>query len=238
MIEYLQTLEPRIGYHFQDRGLLRQALTHKSHSNEQTELVVHNERLEFLGDAVLELVVSDWIYRHYPAISEGGLTRIRAEVVSEKGLAEIARKLDLSAGLLLGKGEERSGGRNKSSLLSNALEALCGAVYEDGGFAQAYAVLERFLVPEIEHCAHIRYGSDYKTCLQERLQELYGELPVYVVSETSGPDHERIYTMEVRMQEQLLASGSGTSKKAAEQKAAAAALDHALLRNTGAHHGS
>lgn len=237
MTEYLQKLEARIGYRFQDQGLLRQALTHKSYSNEQAAMVAHNERLEFLGDAVLELVVSDWTYRNYPAIPEGGLTRIRAEVVSEKGLAVIAQKLDLGAGLVLGKGEEKSGGRNKSSLLSNTMEALCGAVYEDGGFAQAYSVLERVVVPEIEHCAHLRYGSDYKTCLQERLQALYGELPVYILSETSGPDHQRIYTMEVHLQGQLLASGSGTSKKAAEQKAAAAALDHAVLRHNGAPHG-
>jgi ribonuclease-3 len=235
--EYLRKLESRIGYCFQDQDLLRRALTHKSYSNEQADMVAHNERLEFLGDAVLELVVSDWTYRNYPAISEGGLTRIRAEVVSEKGLAEIARKLDLGTGLVLGKGEEKSGGRNKPSLLSNALEALCGAVYEDGGFAQAYTVLERVVVPEIEHCAHLRYGSDYKTCLQERLQSLYGVLPAYIVSETSGPDHQRIYTIEVRLHEQLLASGSGTSKKAAEQKAAAAALDQAVLRNNGGRHG-
>jgi len=230
VIDYLDNLEKKIGYTFKDRQLLLQALTHKSFSNEQPEYVLHNERLEFLGDAVLELVISDWIYTHYPDIPEGGLTRIRAEVVSEKGLTEIARNLSLGEGLRLGKGEMKSGGRKKPSLLSDALEALLGAVYRDGGFAAVGRVVEKIFIEAVQRSALQRYGSDYKTCLQERLQAQYGALPEYLLAQVSGPDHERIFSMEVHFMGKLLGKGSGTSKKNAEQKAAAAALDHQLVR--------
>lgn len=230
MVSYLDNLEKSIGYTFSDKMLMQQALTHKSFSNEQAEFAAHNERLEFLGDAVLELVISDWIYCHYPDIPEGGLTRIRAEVVSEKGLTEIALQLSLGDGLRLGKGEQKSGGREKPSLLSDALEALLGAVYRDGGFSAARAVIEKNFVAAIEKSALLRYGSDYKTCLQERLQAQYGALPEYILSQVSGPDHDRVFSMEVHFQGKLLGKGSGTSKKSAEQKAAAAALDHQIVR--------
>ncbi|MEA3543918.1 MAG: ribonuclease III, partial [Thermodesulfobacteriota bacterium] len=210
--------------------LLLQALTHKSFSNEQAEFVPHNERLEFLGDAVLELVVSDWVFCHYPNIPEGGLTRIRAEVVSEKGLAEIARQLQLGLGLRLGKGEQKSGGSEKSSLLADVLEALLGAIYRDGGFVPVSLVIDKIFRAMIEKSALLRYGSDYKTCLQERLQAQHGTLPEYLLAQVSGPDHERIFSMEVYFSGELLGKGSGSSKKSAEQKAAAAALDHQLLR--------
>ena len=230
MPNYLDKLEKTIDYVFSDRLLLLQALTHKSYSNEQLDFVPHNERLEFLGDAVLELVTSDWVFRHYPNIPEGGLTRIRAEVVSEKGLFEIARQLQLGEGLRLGKGEQKSGGSEKSSLLADALEALLGAVYLDGDFAAACRVIEKIFVAAIEQSAQLRYGSDYKTCLQERLQACYGQLPEYLLTQVSGPDHERIFSMEVRLSGKLLGKGKGSSKKSAEQKAAAAALDHPLLK--------
>jgi ribonuclease-3 len=228
--KYLQELQRIIGYTFVDLKLLHQALTHKSFSNEHPEFVLHNERLEFLGDAVLELVVSDWVFCHYPDIPEGGLTRIRAEVVSEKGLTGIARQLQIGAGLRLGKGEERSGGSEKPSLLADALEALLGAIYRDGGFAAASQVIDRVFSAVIEKSALLRYGSDYKTCLQERLQAQYGNLPEYTLAQVSGPDHERIFSMEVHSCGKLLGKGSGSSKKNAEQKAAAAALDHPFLR--------
>ncbi|MCF6266819.1 MAG: ribonuclease III [Desulfuromusa sp.] len=230
MQNYLERLERTLGYVFTDRQLLLQALTHKSFSNEQTEFVPHNERLEFLGDAVLELAISDWVYCRYPDIPEGGLTRIRAEVVSEKGLSEISRKLEIGAGLRLGKGEQRSGGHEKSSLLADALEALLGAIYRDGGFAAASGVIDRAFSAVIEASALLRYGSDYKTCLQERLQAQHGVLPEYLLAQVSGPDHERIFSMEVYFSGKLLGKGSGSSKKNAEQKAAAVALDHPLLR--------
>jgi ribonuclease-3 len=232
VVDYLEKLEEQIGYRFTDRQLLVQALTHKSFSNEQPEYALHNERLEFLGDAGLELVISDWIYSHYPDIPEGGLTRIRAEVVSEKGLTEIARELSLGEGLRLGKGEQKSGGREKPSLLSDALEALLGAVYRDSGFLEVCNVVEKIFMTAIQKSALQRYGSDYKTCLQERLQAQHGALPEYLLTQVSGPDHERIFSMEVHFMGKLLGKGSGTSKKNAEQKAAAAALDHQMVRKT------
>ena len=230
MHDYLNELEETIGYVFSDRQLLLQSLTHKSFSNEQVEFVPHNERLEFLGDAVLELVISDWVFCRYPDIPEGGLTRIRAEVVSERGLSAIARQLEIGTGLQLGKGEQKSGGRDKSSLLADALEALLGAIYRDGGFAVVSEVIDRVFSAMIERSALLRYGSDYKTCLQERLQAQFGNLPEYLLAQVSGPDHERIFSMEVLFSGKLLGKGSGSSKKSAEQKAAAAALDHPLLR--------
>jgi len=226
----LENLETALGYNFIDQRLVWQALTHKSFSNEQNEDVPHNERLEFLGDAVLELAVSDLVFRRYPDIPEGGLTRIRAEVVSEKGLAALARLLDLGAGLRFGKGEEKSGGREKDSLLADAFEALLGAVYCDGGFSATQAVVEKIFSAPIEASTRSRYGTDYKTCLQERLQARHGGLPDYQLVRVSGPDHERIYTMEVRFEGKLLGSGRGASKKRAEQQAAAVALDHPLVR--------
>jgi ribonuclease-3 len=226
----LENLEAAFGYSFVDRQLPLQALTHKSFSNEQSEDALHNERLEFLGDAVLELAVSDWVFRRYPDIPEGGLTRIRAEVVSEKGLAGLARQLELGDGLRLGRGEEKSGGREKDSLLADAFEALLGAIYCDGGFAAVCAVVERVFAAPIEQSTCSRYGTDYKTCLQERLQARHGGLPDYQLLRVSGPDHDRVYTMEVRFAGKLLGSGRGPSKKRAEQQAAAVALDHPLVR--------
>lgn len=231
MLKYLDELEKTIGYSFTDRALLIQALTHKSFSNEQAVFVPHNERLEFLGDAVLELVISDWVFCRYPDIPEGGLTRIRAEVVSEKGLSEIARQLQLGSGLRLGKGEQKSGGSEKPSLLADALEALLGAIYKDGGFVLASQVIDQAFSHVIEASALLRYGSDHKTCLQERLQAQYGTLPEYSLVQVSGPDHERIFSMEVYLSGKLLGKGSGRSKKSAEQKAAAVALDHQLVRD-------
>lgn len=230
MSPYIEKLELKLGYQFENKQLLLQALTHKSFSNEQSEAAKHNERLEFLGDAVLELAISEWVYLHYPDIPEGGLTRIRSEVVCEVGLDAIARKLKLGEGLRLGKGEEKSGGRDKSSLLSDALEALLGAVHCDGGFAAASRVVEKVFVEAIETTARSRYGTDYKTCLQERLQAAYGRLPEYLLTQVSGPDHDRTFSMEVRFDGKLLGSGCGPSKKRAEQQAAAAALDHSLVR--------
>lgn len=230
MATFSSALENVLGYQFKNRQLPQQALTHKSYSNEQPAATLHNERLEFLGDAVLELAISDWVYRRYPDIPEGGLTRIRAEVVCENGLAGVAKQLNLGDCLRLGKGEEKSGGREKPSLLSDALEALLGAVYCDGGFVAACEVVDRVFTEVIEMTARSRYGTDYKTCLQERLQAGYGRLPEYILTQVTGPDHERIFSMEVRFDGKLLGNGCGPSKKRAEQQAAAAALDHSLVR--------
>lgn len=232
--EFLDDLEQKIGYRFQDRHLPLQAMTHKSFSNEQVEnTVAHNERLEFLGDAVLELAVSEKVFSQFPDIPEGGLTRIRSEVVSEKGLLTVARRLNLGDGLRLGKGEEKSGGRKKPSLLSDALEALLGAVFCDGGFAAACQVVEHLFADPIEQTAGSQYGTDHKTCLQEALQARFNQLPKYELIQVSGPDHQRIFKMEVRFKDELLGTGEGSSKKVAEQQAAAAALIHPLLSSAG-----
>ncbi len=226
----LTRLEAALGYHFTNPELPQQALTHKSFANEQGSSVDHNERLEFLGDAVLELAVSDLVYRRYPDIPEGGLTRIRAEVVSEVGLSALARGLELGGVLRLGKGELKSGGQDKPSVLSDAFEALLGAVYLDSGLEAAQQVVDRVFSSAIEEAAQLRYGSDYKTCLQERLQARFNELPNYEMVETSGPDHDRQFFVEVRFQGKLLGRGKGPSKKRAEQQAAASALEHPSVR--------
>ena len=223
-------LEQHLGYVFVDQGLIQQALTHKSFSNEQPEFIPHNERLEFLGDAVLELAISDLVFRRFPDIPEGGLTRIRAEIVSEKGLSEIARILQIGSFLRLGKGESNNQGHEKPSLLSDALEALMGAVFQDGGFDAACKVVNKNFSVIVDASAQLRYGSDHKTCLQERLQALYNKLPEYRLSQIEGPDHNRTFFMEVYFNNKLLGRGSGSSKKGAEQQAAAAALDHPLLK--------
>lgn len=223
-------LQEAFGYRFEDADLPLQALTHKSFSNEQRgTLVPHNERLEFLGDAVLELAVSARIYRLYPEIPEGGLTRIRAEVVCEKGLARIAQQLDLGSGLRLGRGEEKCGGRDKASLLSDALEALIGAVFFEAGFDAACAVVERVFGAAIDAAATIRYGTDYKTALQENLQARFGRLPKYQLLKADGPDHGRVFTIQVLFDERVLGTGAGSSKKQAEQDAASKALRHSFV---------
>jgi len=218
-------LQRRIGYRFNNPALLRESLTHKSFSNEHTgEPVPHNERLEFLGDAVLDLVVSHRIFNDFPALPEGELTRIRAELVSEKGLVAVARDLDLGNCLLLGRGEERSGGRDKESLLADALEGLLGAVFCDGGFECVTSVVDSLFGAAVAFSANRKTGVDHKTRLQELLQARYGQPPTYVLTRTEGPDHQRIYTVEVCLADQTIGVGQGRNKKTAEQAAACEAL--------------
>ena len=181
------------------------------------------ERLEFLGDAVLDLVVSRCLLRDYPHFKEGELTRLRAEVVAEPGLAELARQLQLGECLLLGRGEELSGGREKASLLADVMESLAGAIFSDGGFDRAVEVLEPLLLPLLKSAAG-RTGQDYKTRLQELYQAREGLLPAYRLAAVSGPDHLRSYTVEVYLNGQLTGAGDGPTKKKAEQEAARRAL--------------
>lgn len=220
-----EALEEKIGYCFSDTALLRESLTHKSFSNEQPGRdVPHNERLEFLGDAVLDLAVSQALFRAFPTLAEGELTRIRAEVVSESGLAAIGRHLGLGASLRVGRGEERSGGREKDSLIADALEALLGAVFCDGGFENARCVVENLCTTAIEQSARRKAGVDYKTRLQELLQARKGRPPMYALTLTEGPDHQRVYTVEVCSEGETIGCGRGRTKKAAEQEAAREAL--------------
>lgn len=220
-----EALTARIGYRFGNIALLREALTHKSFSNERPgEDLPHSERLEFLGDAVLDLAVSFRIFKDFPELPEGELTRIRAEVVSEKGLAGVARELNLGSCLLLGRGEERSGGREKESLVADALEALLGAAFCEAGFDRVCSIIEQLFGPAIKLSVSRKAGIDHKTRLQELLQARHGQPPTYVLARTEGPDHQRLYTVDVRLGEQTIGSGQGRTKKRAEQAAAGEAL--------------
>lgn len=223
-VEKWRELEALIGYAFRDQALLVSAMTHSSYANEcQAVARSDNERLEFLGDAVLDLVVSEYLLTSQPVLNEGGLTRLRAEVVALPSLAELAKSLGLGTFLLLGKGEERSGGRDKASLLADALEALFGAVFLDGGYAAAREVILPLYAPLL-NLAESDEGQDYKSRLQEFLQASQRSLPEYRLVGTRGPDHERSYRVEVLLDEQVRGDGEGRSKKAAEQAAAKAAL--------------
>lgn len=218
-------LQKRLGYRFADRELLREALTHRSYANEQpVASLADNERLEFLGDAVLDLVVSRHLHQLQPPLPEGEMTRIRADVVAEPSLAGIARGLKIGDALLFGRGEQRSAGRNKSSLLANALEALFGAVFVEGGFAAAQAVILPLVAPALLKARH-HDGPDFKSRLQELLQGQRRGLPEYRLIESSGPAHQRHYRIEVLIEGQSAGQGEGQTKKQAEQAAARIAWD-------------
>jgi ribonuclease-3 len=213
-------LEAALGHVFRDRRLLRRALTHSSATFEE-EASESNERLEFLGDAVLDLMVSSVLYREL-SLSEGEMSKVRAAVVSEMPLAKVARDIAVGPALHLGRGEEASGGREKVPILADAMEALIGAVFLDGGFEAAREVVYRFWDGLIHERAATPGERDYKTRLQERVAK-QGLAPEYT-SEGSGPDHARTFTATVRVGGQELGTGLGSSKKRAEQAAAQAAL--------------
>lgn len=222
--ENWQSLEESLGYSFKERALLAEALTHRSYANEfQAEALPDNERLEFLGDAVLDLVISQHLMETLPESHEGDLTRIRAEVVALSSLASLASSLKIGSCLLLGRGEESSGGRNKPSLLADALESLFGAVFTDGGFESAKSVIMPLFVPLLQQAATDE-GQDFKSRLQELLQSTRRELPVYTLIETTGPAHERLYRIDVQIDGCAFGSGQGRTKKSAEQAAAKATL--------------
>ncbi len=207
-----------IGYRFQDEDLLRQALTHSSYANEHHLPKLYNyERLEFLGDAVLEIITSEFLYREHPTWPEGEMTKMRASIVCEPTLAFCTRSMDLGKYLFLGKGEELTGGRKRRSVLSDVIEAVIGAIYLDGGFSDAEAFISRFILNDIEH---MQLFFDSKTILQEMVQgKDMGELS-YELLEESGPDHNKNYVVEARIGERPMGSGEGHTKKAAEQEAA------------------
>ena len=214
-----ELLEKKSGYHFQNRHLLKQAMTHSSYANEHKAKGYHdNERLEFLGDAVLEVVSSEFLFRHYPALPEGDLTKLRASIVCEPTLALCARELDLGDFLLLGKGEEHTGGRKRDSIVSDAMEALIGAIYLDGGFASAKEFVHRFIMTDIEHK---KLFYDSKTILQEQVQKNWhdGEIS-YVLTGEEGPDHDKTFLVDLYVAGEKKSSGKGRTKKAAEQDAA------------------
>lgn len=222
----LSVLQKRLSYSFAEPKRLRQALTHKSYLNESKDKEVKdNERLEFLGDAVLALIISEALVRRFPDSPEGDLSKMKAKVVSEGTLARVAKGIDLGNFLFLGKGEEITLGREKSSLLADALEAVIAAIYLDRGFQAAReVVLKEFELP-LQETNRPDQSSDYKTELQEQCQELFEALPVYQVIQESGPDHKKTFEVEIRIQGELFGTGAGKSKKEAEQRAAQGALE-------------
>lgn len=220
--ERLTELEKKIQYQFQNRRLLRQALTHSSYANEQRiNKSADYERLEFLGDAVLELVSSDFLFREEKDMAEGQLTRRRSSIVCEPALAFCARDIALEKYILLGKGEETTGGRQRDSIVSDVMEAVIGAIYLDSGIEEASRFIHRFILSDLEH-KQLFY--DAKTILQEAIQQEGKESPHYELLKEEGPEHEKTFLVEVMVGEQKLGSGSGHSKKAAEQQAAYQAL--------------
>jgi ribonuclease-3 len=228
----LRELEACLGYHFEDIGLLDNALTHRSFVNENPALPCRdNERLEFLGDAVLELTVSDMLMNKFPDDAEGELSKLRASVVNEQPLAGLARHFRIGEFLLLGRGEEASGGRMKSSLLANAFESVVAAMYIDGGFDRASHFIGRLFEPLIEAGAVAAVYRDYKTVVQEICQNRFREFPRYALISETGPDHDKRFETSLVVGERVIATGTGRSKKEAEQQAAKTALEE--LRTSG-----
>jgi len=223
-INKLSGLEERMGYHFSDIRLLAHALTHTSWANEKhLGHAGSNERLEFLGDAVLEAVSSEYLYHYYRDLPEGDLSKIRASLVCEPALAYDARQFGLPDYLRLGKGEERTGGRHRDSVVSDALEATIGAVFLDGGFEQAKKYILRYVMDDVEHK---QLFHDSKTKLQEFLQARADGTPSYEITGESGPDNNKTFEACVRSGDHVIGRGTGHSKKAAEQQAAYTALVH------------
>lgn len=220
----LPDIQQRIGHSFQDLELLERALTHKSYANEN-KVAYHNERLEFLGDAVLNLIVSEYLMKACAASTEGDLSRLRASIVSEPTLAAIAREIGLGSHLLLGKGEEQTGGRNKDSLLADSLEALIASVYLDAGKNASEAFIIRFFDEVMQKTCRSGGTLDYKTAIQELCQERLKLLPEYRVASETGPDHQKQFAVELRIKGDVHGRGIGRSKKEAEQKAAKEALE-------------
>ena len=218
----MKSLQEKLGYTFQDISLLEHALTHSSYANESRGRYTSNERLEFLGDSVLGMVVADHLYRTYPDMPEGELTRTRAALVCEESLVEVAHELDLGSCLRLGKGEELCGGRNRPSIQADAVEAVLAAVYLDGGIGSARKIIHRYVLSRSQQASAPR---DYKTALQELVQRTPGKAIEYKLVDETGPDHCRVFVTQVCVDGKMTGEGRGHSKKAAEQIAAKAAIE-------------
>lgn len=218
MTDQLRKLEEKIGYQFREQSLLKQALSHSSYTYESHIAYSHcNERLEFLGDAVLELVSSEYLYSENPEMPEGELTKLRASLVCEPSLAASARELNLTEFLYLGKGEQTTGGGQRDSILSDAFEAIIGAIYLDGNYQSAKTFICKFVLSDIEN-KQLFYDS--KTILQEIVQGMQGKEISYVIEKEEGPDHDRTYESSCRIGNQKYGTGIGKTKKAAQQHAA------------------
>ncbi len=217
-------LEKRIGYTFKDKTLIYEALSHSSYANEKKKQRHSNERLEFLGDSVLSVVVSEYLFKNYPDFPEGELTKIRAALVCEKSLHQFALRIHLGDFLLLGKGEAHTGGRERPSILADAFEAVIAAIYLDGGLESARKHIMHF-IPKTLPANHSLLFGDYKTALQEVIQKNPEEKVEYVLVSESGPDHNKTFVVEVCMNSNIIGKGKGKTKKEAEQMAAKEALE-------------
>lgn len=226
MIKNVEAFEKKINYRFKDKNNLFTALTHSSYANENKhEKLECNERLEFLGDSVLNIVTSEKIYFKYPALPEGEMTKIRAAIVCEASLVKCADEIELAEYILLGKGEELTGGRTRASILSDTFEALIGAVYVDGGFIKAKNFILGRMLYLIEGSDGEAAFIDYKTQLQELIQKNNIKKVIYEIVHEKGPDHAKFFISQVRIADKVMGTGEGRNKKAAEQNAAHAALD-------------
>ena len=220
----IKDLETAIGYHFQNITLLQNALTHSSYANERWHnSLMSNERLEFLGDSILGMVVAEYLFKSFPDRPEGELTRMRADMVCEKTLAAVAGRISLGKHLLLGNGEEQGGGRSRDSILADAVESVIAATFLDGGMKAARSFIEQFILVEVP-VTKLR-NVDYKTALQELVQQKKNQVLSYTLTGESGPDHDKRFEVEVRLNGKVVGIGSGSSKKRAEQDAAHAALE-------------
>ena len=221
----MDELEKQIGYNFKTRELLHRALSHSSYANENRNVHESNERLEFLGDSVLSVIVAEYLFKKFKNLPEGELTKLRAALVCEKSLAGFSREMDLGKYLLLGKGEQQNGGRERPSILADAFEALLAAMYLDGGMEVARRHVMRFVEKEVEKNTGGDAFHDYKTQLQEIIQRNREEELVYILTGESGPDHDKRFTVEVRLNSNVIGKGTAHSKKQAEQDAAKQALE-------------
>ena len=219
----IKDLEAAIGYRFKNITLLQNALTHSSYANERWhDGLKSNERLEFLGDSILGMTVAEYLYHHFPDRPEGELTRMRADMVCETSLAAVAGKIELGKHLLLGHGEEQGGGRNRPSILADAVESVIAASFLDGGMAAAEGFIRRFVLCNVPVTR--LQNTDYKTTLQELVQQKKNQVLTYALTDESGPDHDKTFTVEVSVNDQVIGKGTGSSKKRAEQDAARAAI--------------
>lgn len=219
----VKDLENAIGYQFRNIMLLKNALTHSSYANEYWhDSLKSNERLEFLGDSILGMVVAEHLYRNFPERTEGELTKMRADMVCEQALAAVAEQLELGKHMLLGHGEEQTGGRNRVSILADAVESVIAASFLDGGMAAAKAFIEKFILCNVPTSR--LHNTDFKTALQERVQQKKDQVLVYQLVGESGPDHDKRFEVEVSLNGKVVGHGSGSSKKRAEQDAARDAM--------------
>lgn len=223
----IRKIEEKIGYSFSNHELFINAMTHSSYSNEKkAKFHVDNERLEFLGDSVLSIVVSEYLYKNYPKKLEGELTKARSKLVCESTLSNCAREIGIGEAVILGKGEELTGGRNRSSILADAFEALLAAIYLDSGFEEAKLFVLSQLSKYMDDAINGKIIQDYKTYLQEVVQLTKGNILEYILSGSKGPDHSKTFFVDVCLNGKVIGSGKGNSKKEAEQVAAKAAISY------------